>query len=510
MNWKLYIVALFLFSSCGKFLDDYSQDLVIPKSVQDFDEILLGNGYLPRKEVANLNGGGLGWFLQILDDDSNTVLEATAIKGVTEMERSYFGYFAWQFETGRTFNGLDVTPDNGTWDELYQRINSLNIVLSEIDNMPQDHQNDRESAARIKGEALFLRAQFYLTLVNLYADAYAPSTAASKLGVPLKLTPFVEHDNTKESQFERAPLNLVYQQIIQDLEQSVSSFEQTTQAKPTYRASKEASMLLLSRVNLYMQNWEDSANWGEKVLESNNTLLNYASIGTSDVVINEENPEIIFTQSALNLQNAFTARAGDFCVTDELYSSYAEDDYRKDLFFEKSTITDSVAIARKFRKEIHISGVSDLFLLRTSEVYLNIIEALVMSDQLNEANTMLNTFRSYRMASVPVIASDKAVLLEEIRNERRKELCFEGHRWFDLRRYATIEQFAYKKDIIHVFNAYDWNDRNRAVKTVVYKLNQDDLAYTFAIPKSVLEFDRSMPNNPREGRKSILEIPFNH
>lgn len=510
MNWKLYIVALFLFSSCGKFLEDYSQDLVIPKSVQDFDELLLGNGYLPRKEVANLNGGGLAWFLQILDDDSNTVLETAAVKGVSEMERSYFGYFAWQFEVGRTFNGLEVLADNGTWDELYQRINSLNIVLSEIDNMPQELQKEHEAAARIKGEAHFLRAQFYLTLVNLYGDAYAPTTASSKLGIPLKLTPFVEHDKTKDSQFDRAPLDQVYNQIVMDLENSIKAFEQTSQVKPTYRASKESSMLLLSRVHLYMQNWEEASDWGKKLIAKNGILSNYASYNDASVVLNEENPEVIFAQGPVNVQNSFTARGGDFCVTDDLYSTYSTDDYRKNLFFTKSSFTDSVAIGRKFRKELHISPVSDLFLMRTSEAYLNTIEALVMGDQLNEASSMLNNFRSYRMAIVPILPSDKAELLAEVRDERRKELCFEGHRWFDLRRYAVLEDFSFKKEIIHVYNAYNFNDRNRADKTVVYKLNQDDLAYTFAIPKSVLEFDRSMPNNPRDGRNSILEIPFIH
>lgn len=508
MNWKLYIVALFLFSSCGKYLEDYSQDLVIPKSVQDFDELLLGNAYLPRHEVSKLNSGGLGWFLQILDDDSNTALEPFAFNGVFEMDGSYFGYYAWQFEVGRSFDGLKVSADNGTWDNLYQRINSLNIILSEIDNMPQEIQKDRESASRIKGEALFLRAQFYLTLVNLYADAFAPSSADSKLGVPLKLTEFVEHDKNKETQFERATVSQVYQQIVADLEQSINSFEQTSQIKPIYRASNEAAMLLLSRVYLYMQNWESAADWAKKVLAKSNVLYNYASIGSTSYVISADNPEVLFAQGPLNIQNAFTARGGDFCVTDELYSSYADDDYRKDIFFTRSTFSDSIAVSRKFRKELHVSEVSDLFLLRTSEVHLNLIESLAMMGQLNEAKELLDNFRSFRMSSIPVITVDQPTLIEEVRSERRKELCFEGHRWFDLRRYAALEQFSYKKDIVHVYNSYNWNDRNIAVKAVVYKLNQDDLAYTFAIPKSVLEFDRGMPNNPREVRKPILEIPF--
>ena len=47
----IYIIALILFSGCGNFLDEYSQDLVVPKTVSDLNEVLLGNGYLPSAEV---------------------------------------------------------------------------------------------------------------------------------------------------------------------------------------------------------------------------------------------------------------------------------------------------------------------------------------------------------------------------------------------------------------------------------------------------------------------------
>ena len=46
----IYIAILILFTGCGNFLDEYSQDLVVPKTVSDLNEVLLGNGYVPSSE----------------------------------------------------------------------------------------------------------------------------------------------------------------------------------------------------------------------------------------------------------------------------------------------------------------------------------------------------------------------------------------------------------------------------------------------------------------------------
>lgn len=83
----------------------------------------------------------------------------------------------------------------------------------------------------MQGECYFLRAQFYLLLVNMYAKAYDPDNAATDLGVPLKLTYYVEHDKDKETQFERTPVAKVYEQIVKDLKESVDCFTKSPQNK---------------------------------------------------------------------------------------------------------------------------------------------------------------------------------------------------------------------------------------------------------------------------------------
>ena len=96
-----------------------------------------------------------------------------------------------------------------------------------------------------------------------------------------------------------------------------------------------------------------------------------------------------------------------------------------------------------------------------------------------------------------------------VRAERRKELCFEGgHRWFDLRRYAVNELYPADdylygaKDIYRIYAEYN-HDTQRFVGAHLYMLPAGDNAYTLAIPKSVIEFDSEMKDNPRDERKKL-------
>ena len=190
----------------------------------------------------------------MLDDDVNSIIaDRAAANNVNLLKNTYYGYFAWQWEVGRNYQKTALASDAGLWNTLYSRINIANIILSEIRDMDKANEQDEADAWRVQGEAYFLRAQFYFFLVNIYGDAYAPSTAAVKLGVPLKLTEYVEHDPDKKTQFERATVQRVYEQIVSDLEDAVTCFEKGSRPKSVYRASREAALLLLSRVHLYMR-----------------------------------------------------------------------------------------------------------------------------------------------------------------------------------------------------------------------------------------------------------------
>ena len=503
MKYFIYSIIVVLFAGCSDFLEDYSQDLVIPKTVSDLNEVILGSGYLPSSEVKDLARGTVGWWLHILDDDVNTVIMHTANTSnqYVYLNTTYYGYYTWQYEVGRDYDQKNLSGDNALWDELYSRINTTNIILNELKNVSQASPQEKLDALTLQGECLFLRAQFYLVLVNVYANAYAPETAASTLGVPLKLTHYVEHDKDKNTQFERASVAEVYAQIVDDLKVSVKCFQQSPQTRSFYRASEAAARLLLSRVYLYMQDWKNARVAAEDFLKLRRDLYNFNSLTDPEAVaISENSVEVLFSQGSLSLQNDITGLGGNFCVTKDLYRLYEEADCRRDLYFSNASEIDSIGLGRKYKRGVYRSNVSDFWLLRTAEGYLNMAEACAMSDDPGTASEYLNRLRRNRIAEYRDIEYSAADITEAVREERRKELCFEGHRWFDLRRYAVCRKAPFKKVIEHMFSVYDWDNRREFKHGEVYSLQENDLAYTFAIPKSVLEFDTGMQDNPREQR----------
>lgn len=509
MKKIIYICLVLLSCSCSDFLKEYSQDLFVAKTVTDFDELMLGSVYVPSYMYSDRrmpNGTIPCTFLNVLDDDINTVRGKSVLDNMDVWMytvKATFGYFAWQLEVGRSLDGASLTDDIFTWKDLYARINLLNVILMEIKDVETPTDEDAAGKLRIQGECHFLRAQFYLILVNLYGNAYAPSTAESRLGVPLKLTGYVEHEQGKPTQFDRASVAEVYAQIVADLKESVNFLQQSPQIRSYYRVTENAARLLLSRVYLYMQDWENARKEAGKLLEINPSLSTMIPLDDATVFLSPENEEILFSQGSLTTQKVLRADPGDFCVTRELYDLYDPDsDKRATVFFRQQG--DSIALNMKYERGDVQSRVSDILMLRNAETYLNMAEACAMLGDA-EANEWLNKLRKMRIVGYQDQHYSGVELVEQVRLERRKELCFEGHRWFDLRRYAVNEKYPFKKKIQHVFNVYSDNQPLYEM-SYGYILEEDDPAYTFAIPKSVIENDLvGMPDNPREKRETAWQ-----
>ena len=97
---------------------------------------------------------------------------------------------------------------------------------------------------------------------------------------------------------------------------------------------------------------------------------------------------------------------------------------------------------RKYVDEIHIDLVNvnssqTMVEIRLAEVYLNYAEAAYNLSNTAEANAGINAVR--HRAGLPDLNLTGTSLLNQVKKERKIELAFEGHRYWDLRRWKDAE-----------------------------------------------------------------------
>ncbi len=86
-----------------------------------------------------------------------------------------------------------------------------------------------------------------------------------------------------------------------------------------------------------------------------------------------------------------------------------------------------------------LCSTTDYVIFRYAEILLNYAEACFERNRTGDAKDAINEIRS--RAGVNEL---DAVTLEDIREERLRELCFENHRYWDLRRWRTAEEVLSK------------------------------------------------------------------
>lgn len=506
-------------TSCSSdFLKEYSQDLSRVQTPDDLEELLMGDCQLPLTLYTydrgwDFNGVynyvALNFMSDELQENMSSAEDDPDHLGVREQ---MFPYFTWQQDLYLNSEGKNVysSSEANLWNLAYEKINNCNMLMYEADRLSVKSDDERMMLQRIKGEAHFLRAFYYLTIVNLYGKPYAPSTAATDLAVPIKTTESVE-----DKEYQRASVADVYAQIVDDLSQAENFLKDVKEQLSIYHASIEAVYILRSRVALYMQDWTTAADYAQKALDCNDFLFNLVGADGSSYPISASNNEVLYSNGSSALGNILQqepATEDDYynlspiwCVSDYLYSLYDDDDYRKITYISKNDdLNDHHPCYHKIINTTESSGkykdVSDVFCIRTAEAYLNMAEAKAELGEDAEACKWLGKLREKRVSENAHVNLSGAELVQFIRDERLRELCFEGHRWFDLRRYMVDEKYPYSKEIVHTMSY--WKNYKR-YKTDTYKLEKNDGGYVLDIPKDVRDFQPSIGHNVRPARPVI-------
>lgn len=533
MKKKLYNI-IFLVTSClvlvscsSGFLKEYSQDLGRVQTVNDLKELVVGDCLLPKSLFSNKNSSFQTYNPNYLcvhfmsDELQENVRTEEDVDGYIGYRDKMFPYFTWQQNLYFDKYGKSSYESNESelWNLAYQVINNCNMVLDAADLLSTHSEAEKAEVQKVKGELYYLRASYYLMLVNLYGKPYTPSTAATEPAVPVKLS-----SNVEDKEFQRASVADVYAQIVSDLNAAEVQLSSASAPGSIYHPGIEAVYILRSRVALYMQDWVTAKTYAQKAIDKDGYLLNLQEITSTSYPLSKQNAEVVFSNGASMLGNILFIKPGKtnsyyevsptWYLSDNLYALFSDDDYRKTTYITTADdLTNSFPTYHKVDCSIASYGkykeVSDVFSIRTAEAYLNIAEAEAQLGNDSEACKWLGKLRQNRIADGGSVTLAGAELINFVREERERELFLEGQRWFDLRRYMVDEKYPFTKEIVHTmstFKSQDWTDYRSNLSK--YRLEKNDAAYTLDIPKQVRDFQPSIGSNQRPVRPAFESEDF--
>ncbi len=516
MKTITYILAAFttlsLFS-CNDFLEPNSESEFVPEDATSLNELLLGEAY-QRNDMEGFN-----IFLNLLDDD----IEASPYQIPNEGfdGNLYLASYTWQPDMFEMMQEAGAGHIN-LYESYYEVILGANAV---IDYIPEVNDTE-DNINKVLAQAYALRGFYYFNLVNIFGAPYNSNPDAP--GVPLKLTSGIEES---EENLKRRTVGEVYTQILEDLHAAETAYlalPESDHWSDNYRTSLPMVQLMLSRTYLYMENWEKAAEYAKLVMDNGNfslvdlndipftgyndegkivrTYMTYPTYSSTETIWPYGNVEDMFnwTYSGTNSVNTTTGNKmhAYFQASEELLGTYVDYDLRLAKYIIQAPINGNednlmpmafgkVNVGTTYYLPQNAVGIFGRC-LRLSEAYLNYAEAMAMlgGDGIGAATDAINRLREKRFDPEDFDNeefSTQEELIEFIRDERRRELCFEGHRWFDLRRWGMPA-------ITHTWH-------NSADESVTYRLEEGDLLYTVPIPDEALQMNASLEQNELPGKR---------
>lgn len=486
-----FATTILSFSSCSDFLNQENPNKIAAESyfqTENDAERALNGAYLALRSNNCLGEG-------------STFL--------SEERSDNMGRLDNQSSSGEPFQFTDFSllPSNtylkNHWTAMFAAITRSNFVISYIDNVTFKNE---ETKVNYKAEAKFIRALIYFHLVRKWGD------------VPLVTSYLTTIKEINEHTF-REKKETVYSQIVKDLEEALNSTLPNIQPESGKgHTCKAAISGLLGQVYLTMSttladgNKSSHLQNAKKYLEMCYEMRGFGSLNeipyqdVFDVSKKSTCPEIIFqivykqgdqdyysSIAASNQAKGETINSqkksngqGNY-VNLDIVKEYEDNDFRKEwsVKYAADPVAKSYFIT-KFRDISDAAGTlgyggNDWILMRYADIILMLAEVnMYMGDDasaikyLNEVRTRAGMPEYADMMNNAAYKAKYPNLKAAIMHERRVELAFENHRWFDLLRFMSTEELI---NYIHSKNQDDYgisNIKNFGTKDIYYPIPFDE------------------------------------
>lgn len=473
-----YIKILFFsivamsFAACEKYTDLTPKGSLIVENASQFHEMVS----LPNRGYPVNN-------FQYLSDDQ-WMREANVIGRTPNIDIINFTF-------NETVDRVSLYGSSSFYNQAYSYINRWNTIISLVD----DSKGDVGIKQLAKAEAKIYRAHDHFLLVNHYAKAYDPQTAASDGGI------CIMDKFDLEAQPKKSTVAQVYDFIQKDIDQALPYLQE----KPldAYHPSLAFAYALKAKVHLFKREIAQAKAAAEKSLSYNSEIFDmvkYAAEGgpTAKPITAGNNPEVLsYMYMTGNTELNFSYIN---IISPELRTLFGNNDARFNLFYNSTHASNldqgsntaywGVAFTRFFMPTVG---------MKTTEVHLMLAECYARDNKFAEAVDILNKLRAKRILAGGTVnlavPTTRKETMELVVNERRRELVLGFHRFFDLKRLNTEAEFA--KTLVRKFPIV-----NQTVPQQTYTLQPNSRLYIIPFPLNVLRMNPSLTLNTDE------KIPF--
>lgn len=388
-----------------------------------------------------------------------------------------------------------ISPTNGTlstWGN-YGRIKLQNEFLHDVDNMASHL--DQELVEILKAEVRFLRAYSYYKIVRNHGGFIL---RLENTGLNEGLDS--DEDSNKSRLSEEDSWNF----IIKELEEIIPVLSNHNWDKKDYgRITAGAAYALLNRCALYAKQYDKVISSGKELEKKGYRLENdyanvFSNLNNNEIILPVmfKHPEYVHHfDRYFGPTGDFPDRGGWACPTEELVEnyqikvngSYVDFDWnnpehisnpyknREPRFYASILYNDADWRGRKIETYVNgrdgfkdydfnadnpgcVTGYfmkkhlqenndnvdegSDTFWIefRYAEILLNMAEAYAQLGDVATGYNYLNEIRLRAQVAPLTIGSNLTVFMDNLERERMVELAFEGHRYWDLRRWRRAEE----------------------------------------------------------------------
>lgn len=328
------------------------------------------------------------------------------------------------------------------WSQLYAVVNQANLIIQNVRVMNQSglYANKTAEYNQTLGQAYALRALCYFTMTRVWGE------------LPIVTKPL--KDATENYYVEKSDTAQVYSRIELDLDSATVLLPTSYAPSQTTKALLTAGAVNAIYTDLYMwrHQYEKALTASQKIISNTS---NYSLTSLTDATALENTSyarqfthgfstesifEIDFNFAERGARSFYIQVYGDigfqpaFQVSVPLMTKFSPSDKRATISYnERRDIT------KFFDKTNFVRSTMDdknIIMYRLSDILLLRAEALNQLNRPGDAITIVNQMK-VRAGEIGLLPSDyngltKSQVEDIILNERSKELCFEGKRWFDL------------------------------------------------------------------------------